>query len=73
MSQRLLAGIIAAPPRKKKRFDRLTKEEIWERRKQRAAERGIDLEALNDESFESENMGTLENRYGSDSIEPGLP
>ena len=33
ISQRLLAGIIQAPPVTKKRFDKMTREEIWERRR----------------------------------------
>lgn len=33
ISQRLLAGIIQAPPAPKKRFDKMTREEIWERRR----------------------------------------
>jgi len=33
ISQRLLSGIIQAPPLRKKRFDKMTKEEMWERRR----------------------------------------
>ena len=40
ISQRLLQGIIQAPPTRKKRFDKMTKEEIWERRRQNALDRG---------------------------------
>ena len=72
ISKRLLSGIIQAPPRARKRFDKLTKEEIWERRRQTARDKGnsdYDDEVDND-SF---NMDTIENnKMGSDSLDPGV-
>jgi len=38
VSRRLLQGIIQAPPRSLKRLDKLTKQEVWERRRIKARE-----------------------------------
>ena len=71
VSQRLLAGIIQAPPKDKKRFDKLTKEEIWERRRAKARERGENSDEYDDELGSGE-LGTIENRYASDAIDHGV-
>ncbi len=71
VSRKLLSGIIQKPPRSRKRFDKLTKEEIWTRRSQGVSGRSGEYDDELD--YDSENMGTLENRgAGSDSVDPGV-
>lgn len=70
VSQRLLAGIIQAPARKYKREDKLTKEEIWERRRQKAREAGeVSSDDYGDE-MDDEAYGTIEN--DGDTIQHGV-
>ena len=52
-------------------FDTLTKEEIWERRRQRALRKGLNVDSDDDAAFEDN--GTFDGRQnGSDSLDPGL-
>ena len=70
VSKRLLNGIIQKPPRSRKRFDKMTKEEIW--RKRNAGENGKSGEYDDELDFDSDGYNTIENRGGSDSVDPGV-
>ena len=65
-TQRLLFGIIQKPWKEKKSNDKLTQAEIWERRRQRALERG---EQLSDDSEYSGEVHDYDLRHGSDTID----
>jgi len=67
ISQRLLAGIIQAPPKNLKRFDKLTKEEIWARRKHRGE---IISGSIDDDDLDDDELGTI--GQGNDTIEHGV-
>jgi len=65
VSQRMLSGIIQAPPKNMKRFDKMTKEEIWAKRRQRG-----DILSGDDDEFDDEEFGTI--GHGGDSIDNGV-
>ena len=73
VSRRMLAGIIQAPPKARKRFDKLTKEEIWDRRRsQRKIDQGSDLDYDDEVDSGIDQMGTIERRDGNDSVDHGV-
>ena len=69
ISQRLLQGIIQAPPMRKKRFDKMTREEIWERRRQKALDRGEVYSGEYDDEVDDEEYQTI---GIGDSLEHGV-
>ena len=71
VSKKLLSGIIQMPPRSRKRFDKLTKEELW--RKRNHGENGKSGEYDDELDYDSDGYGTLENRGASDIVDPGVP
>ena len=58
------------PPSNKKRFDKMTKEEIWERRRQKALDRGEAFSGEYDDEVDDDDY--LTHGHGGDSLEHGV-
>ena len=65
VDQRLLMGIVQAPPKEKKRWDKEDPEEIRCRRKEKAIARGEPYSDSYDSETDGEDGSNLEHIYGA--------
>lgn len=74
MTRKLLNGIIQVPPKDKKRLDKMSREEMREKRRQKALEQGIELsDSYGSERDDPDLYGTIDHgKNASDVLEmPG--
>mmetsp|Transcript_42556 Transcript_42556/g.56164 ORF Transcript_42556/g.56164 Transcript_42556/m.56164 type:complete len:224 (+) Transcript_42556:818-1489(+) len=68
-SRKLLNGIIQMPPKDMKRLDKLSKQELWERRRAKALAKGIELSDEYDSELDGDPYGTVDHNKNSGILE----